>query len=148
MVPTFFQYKGVLIEWGKEKLGVTIGQKTKEDALENMRKQLIPTMREGTQACIFLDKIPTDFKTEFNDDKIFNADKVFNYADWRDNTKNIWLPYVKEEENMTIHCMNKGNMTVADDFTFCICSQATDEDLPKVIEGIPHFDKMVKVVVS
>ena len=57
-------------------------------------------MKLGGLLCINLDKIACDWNSdEWKDNRIFNGDKVFDFANWRDNDKNIWKAYVKPQEN-------------------------------------------------
>ena len=98
--------------------------------------------------CIYLDKVGVDFKGEYNDDAIFNGDKTFNFAEFRDNDKEIWKQFVKEEENTGIGGINPGMMVCGEKFTIAICSSCEDEDLAEVCAMIPHFEHMAKIVIE
>ena len=147
-VPTFFQYKGKLIEFAKCKMQVTMGSITKEEALDELRRSVVFAQKNGELLCIFLDKISADWKGEWKDDAIFNGDKVFDFPLWRDNEKEIWKPYVKDDENSGPGGMNPGHMMSQKDFSIAICTQCADEDLAETIAGIPHFDLMDKLIIE
>jgi hypothetical protein len=148
-VPTFFQYKGRLIEFNKEKLKTQTGSQTKDEALDAIRKAFIFAMKQGDLLCVHLDVLNVDFKAEFKDDAIFNADKFFEFASFRDNDKQIYLPYVKDEENSGIGGLNPGHYRVNESFGACICSTIKDADeIAALLASIPHIDNFEKFIIE
>ena len=95
--PVFFTYKATMKDFHKETLAVTIGQKTKEDALEELRSGLVYSMRLGDTFVINVDTLNPDFKTEWQDDEILPLDEICDFDEWREDEK--YLKIVKEEEN-------------------------------------------------
>ena len=148
-VATFFSYKGKLIDFHKEKMKVTMGSQSKEDALENLRKAMVYAMKNGDNFCINTDAIVVDWKSEMCDDAIFNAQKVFDMATWTDNDKEIWKPYVKDDENSGPGGLNPGHFICNSKFGLSICTSIKDEaDLAKLMECIPHVEKFEKFVIQ
>ena len=57
----FYQYKGRLLEFHKEKIKMIMGKQTLEEMIEKMRKELVAAMRNGQTLGINLGKIKFDF---------------------------------------------------------------------------------------
>ena len=148
-VPTFFQYKGKLIDFNKEKLKVSMGSQTKEEALDAIRKAFVFAMKNGDLLCVNMDIVNADFKVEYKDDKIFNAEKFFEFASWRDNDTKPYLPYVKEEEMTGPGGINSGVYFVDDQFGMAICSTVKDaDDLAALLASIPHVENFEKFIIE
>ena len=61
----FFTYKATMTDFHKEMIAVQIGQKTKEEALDVLRKSLVYSMRIGDTFVINVESLNPDFKTEW-----------------------------------------------------------------------------------
>ena len=104
-------------------------------------------MRTGDKLLIDFDKLNPDLNTEWLDDEIFNANKVFDRANWLqlDN----YIKYVKEEENFGIGGLNKGYYRAHDDWSLTIRTTAeSEEEVRKVLDGLPHLNNFVGVIIE
>ena len=87
-----------MIEVNKLSIGIAIGKYTKEEALEQIRRGLVYSMRSGDRLVLFCGNIAPDFKKEMTSDAAnFPAEVVFNFNEWRkeENYKKI----VRDEED-------------------------------------------------
>ncbi len=57
----YFGNKATLKDFHKESIAVTLGRKSKSDALEVLRRGLIYAMKHGDTLCINVDKTIPDF---------------------------------------------------------------------------------------
>ena len=95
-------------------------------------------MRSGEVLCIATGKLGFDWKEKWTDEKIFPASTVFDFKAWRDNDKETYKPWVKEEDNYGIGGINHGfGFTVQQDFTLCIVSEGTEEELKTIMDSLP-----------
>ena len=70
-------------EFHKESLAVELGRKTKEEALEELRKGLVFAMRYGTAFVIDVGRIVPDFKVQWTDDEVFPIEQICDFDEWR-----------------------------------------------------------------
>ena len=143
---TFFRYKARLVEFQKHILALKMGKSEMPEALEALRSQLVYTMGVGERLCIYLDKMCPDFKTEYTNSVEFPSEEVFNFAEWRKKTS--YMKVVKEEENQSPMKV-RGQYELNPKFQIIVlASYHSDEDMQKVVDSIPHGDKMAKYVIS
>lgn len=137
----FFTYKGHMIEVNKLQLSVALGRITKDEAIEQLRKALVLSMRKGDRLILFVGKNTADFCNDFNDPENFPTDVIFNFDEWRkeENYKKI----VRPEEELDMFG-NKSAFLMKPDFDIVIvhviegATEKTDkrEDMKA---KIPHF---------
>ena len=145
----FFSYKGKLIELHKESLRATMGSQTHEDSLEALRKILISSMRNGETLCVATGKLGMDFKEKWTDEKIFPAHLVFNFKEWRDQDKEIYMPFVKENENHGVGGLNPGHGYICSgDWQMCIVSETDDAETLQTIMGSLPLDQFECLIVA
>lgn len=95
----FFQYRGTLKDFHSEVLNVRLGIKTKEEALEVLRKGIVFSMRLGDNFVINMGKlIDINFQNEWTDENTFPVE-IFDNDEWRGNRERF-LKIVTEEENV------------------------------------------------
>ena len=145
-VSTFFQYKGKLCEFYKQKLRVTMGSQDMPAALEDLRRSVAYASRDGDTLCVQMDRLTCDFKGECRDEAVFDGEKVFDFAGWHDDEKKLWVPYVKEEENSGPGGLNPGMFMVHKDFTIALVTTADDPE--EVFAGIPHPENFEKFIIQ
>ena len=61
----FFNYKATMRNFHKEIIAVTMGKRTKEQALDSIRSGIVYSMRMGETFVINIDRLQPDFKTEW-----------------------------------------------------------------------------------
>ena len=118
-------YKGTLAELGPHVLKAALGQETKEDIGEFVRKQFVNTMRSGDRLCLDMDKSICKW-SEYNKEGTFDADTFFNYEEFKKEA--TYMKYVRENENHGIGGINPGfGYTRSDKFVGIIRSGADEE---------------------
>ena len=93
----FFTYKATMRNLHKDIIARQIGQKDKEDGLEELRSALVTAMRLGDTFVINCENLNPDFKTDWQDEDIFPIDEIVEFEAWRTDQK--YLKVVKKEEN-------------------------------------------------
>lgn len=132
-------------DFHRDVVNVRLGLKTKEDALEELRRGLVNSMRLGANFVINLDKIhDIDFETEWTQDGVFPI-KVFNYDEWRESEN--FLTVVREEENKGFEGDDKFDMQEKFNMVL-LCAYDTDEQLYKVTKSIPNWDDYSMFIVK
>ena len=134
----FFRYKGTLVEFHKSVIGITMGAKTLDDTMDELRRTLVHTMKSGDKFVIYFDKMAPNFKTQYTKDGAFPTKDLTNFALWReiDNYKKV----VKEEEDVDVN-NNKGWYRMKDDFELIFMGTYQDEETCKqVLDNIPNSD--------
>ena len=107
-LPVFFQYKHSLYEFHKKKIQMTMGSKTKEELLDEMRHMVIYCLGEGKALGIMVGNLDPNFTDDMKDDKIFPSQLMFDRARMMDATKKAYMPFVKDDENYSPGKTNKG----------------------------------------
>ena len=67
----------------KDIIARQIGQKDKEDGLEELRSALVTAMRLGDTFVINCENLNPDFKTDWQDEDIFPLDEIVEFEAWR-----------------------------------------------------------------
>eukprot|EP00350_Pseudokeronopsis_sp_OXSARD2_P011954 CAMPEP_0170556550 /NCGR_PEP_ID=MMETSP0211-20121228/17405_1 /TAXON_ID=311385 /ORGANISM="Pseudokeronopsis sp., Strain OXSARD2" /LENGTH=133 /DNA_ID=CAMNT_0010866961 /DNA_START=121 /DNA_END=520 /DNA_ORIENTATION=- len=118
---------------------------TEEEIMEELRRDLVVTMKSGDTYVLFLDKMCPDFKGKYCG-KMFPTDKIFNFNEWRKQSQ--YRSILTKEEDKDI-CGNQGMMRMDDDFNIVILSNAEDQESQKsVMDSIPNIDNfnVLKVI--
>lgn len=136
----YFTYKATMRDFHKETIGVKLGTKTREDALEELRSGLVYSMRLGDNFVINSDNLNPDFKTEWQDDEIFPLDEICNFSEWREGEK--YMKIVKEEENKDLLGTPK-MFVMQPSFTMCfLYKYQSDARMVEVMNNIPNSSTM------
>ena len=103
-------------------------------------------MRYGETFVINLFKSTPDFETTFSHKEIFDTDMIFNYMEFK--KRENYIKCVKEDEMYGPGGMN--NVFYADDqFTIVLLtSTKRQEDIDKLLQGLPHADDWHKIVIT
>ena len=117
--PVFFTYKATMTDFHKEMIAVQIGQKTKEEALDVLRKGIVYSMRIGDTFVINTEALCADFKTEWTDESVFPSEEICEFDEWREDEK--YMKIVKQEENKDLLGM-ENNYIIQDSFTMVFLS--------------------------
>ncbi len=114
---------------------------------EFLRKNLVTAMRNGDRLMLDLNELVCDLKATYKDVAVFDAESVFNYAEWA--KEENYIRYVKEDENHGIGGMNPGHYFRSEHFSLTMRSGApTVEILQEQIAKIPHFDSdFIKITI-
>lgn len=135
----FFRYKAHMVEVNKLSIAVSIGRSTKEEAIEQIRKGLVYSMRCGDRLVLYVGNIAPDFKNNItSDDRNFPAKTVFNFTEWRkeENYKKI----VREAEDVDL-MGNKKMYWMNEKFNLVILAEDEDEETRReVIQNIPNIE--------
>ena len=98
---SYFRFKHRYHETYKDKLAVVASLKTKEEALQGMRSELLVSMFNGQVICYNFDKVAVDLWDDFTDPAIFPSDKIFDFEGWRkDFLQNLTEEEKKPPQNM------------------------------------------------
>ena len=84
----YFQYKATLKDFHSEVMNVKLGMKTKEEALEVLRRGIVYSMKIGDNFVINTGKLLIDWENEWSDPNQFPVD-IFSREDWREREKFI-----------------------------------------------------------
>jgi hypothetical protein len=123
-----------------------IGKQCVNDALEDLRKGLVYSMRIGDTFVINCDKVTPNFFCDYTDDEIFPADEIFDYLPWRDH--DTYMKVVKKEENVDL-VGNKKCYHMKPDFTMVMLHKYTsDEAVYKFCRLIPHSKDFARLIVE
>ncbi len=125
-------------------MNVKLGLKTKEEALEVLRRGMVYSMRIGDNFVINTGKLLVDWENEWTDQNIFPVD-IFNRDEWRDREK--FTKIVTEEENVGL----EGEMNAYDmreKWNLVILAQYTsDEELLLATKRIPNWEEFAKFII-
>ena len=134
----YFQYKGTMREANKLAVQVAIGHKTKEEALEVLRKALVYTMRLGDVFAINCDNLNLNFNDEWTHPEIFPTDEISEFDEWREDEK--YMKVVKPEENVDL-IGNKKCYMMNQKFQLVFLYRYTaDENMVRIVDNIPNSD--------
>ena len=101
MLGTYFDYKASNVTFHKMKIQAQLGMTTKEEVIEEMRKQLVIAMKYGKLLVIDVGALTPDFVNEWtSDDTTFNSHIVFDFEKIRD--RDTHMKMVRKEENTDI----------------------------------------------
>ena len=82
-------------------------------------------MRSGDNLCIDIDRTVPDFSAMASAG-VFEPSVFFCYEDFA--KEEVYLPYVREEENYSLGGLNPGCYTRQPEFSLMICSSAESEE--------------------
>ena len=139
----YFRYKAHMIELNKLSLSISLGRLTKDEAIEQMRKGLVYSMRIGDRYVLNCGKNMIDFKHMFNDPVNFPTDLIFNFEEWR--KEENYMKIVRPEENVDL-LGNKKCYFMNDNFDLIILQDVrevnVEEDKRQEFKAmVPHEDK-------
>lgn len=137
-----------MVEINKLSLSISLGRITKDEAIEQLRKALVYSMRIGDRLVLNCGKYAIDFRNDFNDPVNFPTDLIFNFEEWRkdENYKKI----VRPEEDVDL-LGNKKCYFMNDNFDIIILHdiQGMTEDNDKreeIKSKIPHFNQFFETM--
>lgn len=136
----YFTYKGTMKEVNKLSVSVTIGHRTKEEALEVLRKALVYSMRIGDVFAINCDNLNLNFKDIWTHPEILPMDEITDFDEWREHEN--YMKIVKPEENVDL-IGNKKCYVMNEKFTMVFLYRyTTDEDMVRIVDNIPNSEMM------
>jgi len=136
----YFTYKGTIREANKLAVSVIIGHRTKEEAMEVLRKSLVHSMRLGDVFAINCDNLNLNFNDEWTHPEILPMEEITEFDDWRENDN--YMKIVKPEENVDL-IGNKKCYIMNEKFTMVFLYKYTsDEDMVRIVDNIPNSDQM------
>ena len=135
----FFRYKAHMVEVNKLSVAVAIGKASKADALEQIRKGLVYSMRAGDRLVLYVGNIAPDFKTGLTaDEATFPAATVFDFTEWR--KEEHYKRVVREAEDVDL-MGNKKMFWMNEKFNLVILAEYEDEETKQqVIKNIPNVE--------
>ena len=141
----YFTYKGTMKEVNKLQIQVTLGHKTREEALEVLRKGLVYSMRIGDVFALNADNLNIDYSELWTNPTIFPLDEISEFDEWREDNK--YMKVVKPEENVDL-IGNKKCYVMNDNFTMVFLYRYTsDEDMVRILHKIPN-QEMMRVLIT
>ena len=123
------------------------GAKSKEDALEKLRKGIVSGMTHGKHFVINVDKYKPQLKGEtFKGSSDVSVDTVFNFEEFHKEEVNKEI--ATEGENVN-QMGDEGQFFMMATFSMCFLAKYTsDEDCQALLDAIPHSDQMLQFVIS
>ena len=111
--------------------------KSKEDAIELIRKLLVASMKAGEFFILFTSSTVIDFKNTMCDEKNLPTELIFDFKEWRKETN--YMKIVREEETRDMYG-NKGCFIMNEEFSLCILANYEEGIIDKVKENIPKIE--------
>ena len=143
---TFFTYKGTLREFHKSVVAITANSGTKAEALEDLRRGLVESMRNGDTFVIDVGELSPDFKSEWQDSETWPMDAISRQSDWLKPENHMKI--VREEENVD-YLDNPGGYVLDTDFTLAFLAQySSDQKMVDVMNNIPNSDLMHVIIID
>ena len=126
-------------------MNVKLGEKTKEEALEVVRRGIVYSMRIGDNFVINTGKLLIDWDKEWTDPALFPIE-IFNREEWRE--KENFIKIVREEENVGLEG-EKNAYDMRDKWNLVLLAQYTsDEELMLATKMIPNWDEYAKFIIQ
>ena len=91
--------------------------KSKEEALEELRRKCVYSMKSGDNFVMYMDKMALDFKTDMCHKEEFPTDLIFNFAEFR--KKENYKKILRGDEDQDLFG-NKGLFDQKDTFAISI----------------------------
>ena len=104
---------------------------------------MVHTMRSGNTLGINCEKACVNF-TPWHHAKEYPLHKAWDWSHGREHDN--YMAWVKAEERHGLDGVVNNMFWMQDSFHFAIISQ-NEEDIQKIVDSIPHHDKMLKLVV-
>ena len=134
----YFTYKGTMREANKLAVSVIIGHRTKEEAMEVLRKSLVYSMRIGDVFAINCDNLNLDFNNDWTHPEILPMEEITEFDEWREDDR--YMKIVKDEENVDL-IGNKKCYVMNEKFQMVfLYKYTTDEDMVRIVDNIPNSD--------
>ena len=141
----FFKYKATMRNFHRETVAVTMGKKSKDEAMETIRTGLVYCMRKGETFVVNVDKLTPDFKTEWQDQENLPMDLICDFDEFREDEN--YKKLVKEDEDEDMYG-GKG-FFMQDTFTMVfLATYQNDETMVEVFNNIPGTDMMQEIIVD
>ena len=123
----------------KLSIGVSIGKFTRDQAVEQIRKELVYAVRAGETLVLHCGNIAPDFKSELNDPSSgLNLDVVFNVAEFKKEENFKKILHAGEDHDLM---GNKGCFWYNDNFTIVILQNDDDEETKEeLLDRIPQLN--------
>ena len=126
-------------EFFRSALAVTIGQKSVDDAANDLRKTLVAAMRSGDNFIVGCDKSIIDFNEKYNIESVFPMSEISNYEEWR--VYPNYLKVVREDEDFDLLNI-QGQYVMQKTFNMSfLCRYESEEQVAEVLANIPNSDK-------
>ena len=143
---TFFNYAGSVYEFNKEMLKVQMDKITKEQAIEEFRKQLVNCALFGKTLVVSVDILRPDFVTEWVGDAETLPATLFNFKEWRKEENHMQI--VRKDENRSMMGDANNYCMATDGFTIIfLAAYKSDQDITDFCNRIPCSDQMDKIIV-
>ena len=132
-------------EANKLLVSVTIGHRTKEEALHVLRKACVYSMRLGDIFAINCDNLNMDFNEMWTHPEILPMDKMTDFDEWREDEN--YMCIVEEAENVDM-MGNKKCYVMNEKYTMVFLYRYTsDEDMVRILQKIPNSE-MMRVLIT
>ena len=136
----YFTYKGTMKEVNKLSVSVTIGHRTREEALEVLRKSLVYSMRIGDVFALNCDNLNINFNELWTHPEILPLDEITDFDEWRE--RDNYMKIVKPDEDYDL-IGNKKCYVMNEKFTMVFLYRyTTDEDMVRIVDNIPNSEMM------
>ncbi len=124
-----------MFEMQKKIVGVTMGNVTDDEIIEDLRRKTVYCMKAGDTFVVYFDKLAPDFNERFNNADSFPMTKISDFTEWR--KEENYMAIVKAEED-------KGLFSMKPDFTMVfLATFQDDENAKEVLSMIPRSNEMV-----
>jgi hypothetical protein len=132
-----------MIDIHKLVLSINLGKITKDEAIEQLRKALVYSMRIGDRYVLNMGKLNIDFRTQFDDPVNFPIDLIFDFDEWRND--DVYKRIVRQEEDVDL-MGNKKCYFMNETFDIIILRDVTtdtpeNDKREEIKSTIPHFYK-------
>jgi len=139
----FFRYKAHMIELNKLQLSLSMAKITKDEAIEQLRRAIVYSMRIGDRLVLNCGKYNINFRSDFNDPLNFPIDLIFDFDEWRKDE--VYKRIVRPEEDHDL-LGNKKCYYINDSFDLIILRDITGDTAETDIreefkKQIPHYLK-------
>ena len=137
----FFRYKAHMVDLHKLMLSVNLGKITKDEAIEQLRRAIVYSMRIGDRFVLNCGKLNIDLKMNFDDPVNFPIDLIFDFEEWRKD--DVYKRIVRQEEDVDL-MGNKKCYWMNETFDIIILRDVTRDKAEtdkreEFKKSIPHF---------
>ena len=80
----FFTYRATMHKVNRDIIKISLGEKTREEALEELRNELVSSMKLGDTFVMSVDNLTPDFKKDWNEKDVFPLEEICDFDKWRD----------------------------------------------------------------
>ena len=144
-VGTFYNYKGFNLEWTGEALKAAMGKQTADQAMEKLRSSFVVCANIGQHMLINLGTGSADFKKKWTHPTIFDTNILFDFVEGR--KKENVKKFIKPEEDHGPGDDKYQKFELKEGFSITFCTNGDDAAAAALVEGLPHADKMRKIII-